>query len=268
MRLIALVGRSAAQSRHVLLGAMLIFSGFQFLLILHAAEIESAQGFSRLAELIPGFLQRGLGGQALQLATFRGSVAFGYFHPIVLCAVSLIAVYLATEPAHDVEAGFVDLVLARSVPRRRLITRSLLLAAGSITIIAVLMMVGTFVGLRVLAPEMEHPSFALIAVLAIHLVAVAWCCASVGLLIAAAARRWTTAFSAAAAFVIIGYLVDFLAIGWPPVRAIAWLFPFYYFPAIPIVAGHGNPIRDLMVLAGASAVLTALAYWTFDKRDL
>ena len=58
------------------------------------------------------------------------------------------AVYIATEPAHEVESGLVDLVLARAVPRRRLLTRSLLLSFGSVAAIATFMLCGTFLGLQ------------------------------------------------------------------------------------------------------------------------
>src|SRR5688572_13054668 len=83
MRVMTLVLRSAVQSRHILLGGMVVFCIFQILLIAHAAEIERSQAFGRVAELMPGFLQRGLGAQAMQLATFKGSVSFGYFHPVI-----------------------------------------------------------------------------------------------------------------------------------------------------------------------------------------
>jgi ABC-2 type transport system permease protein len=268
VRVTALVGRSAAQARLVLLGATAVFFVFQFFLIAHAAEIERSQAFGRVADLLPAFLQRGLGAQALALATFKGSVAFGYFHPVIVCAVSLVAIYLATEPVHDVESGLVDLVLARSVPRHRLLTRSLILAMCTSVGFTVVMMTGTYVGLRTLAPQFAWPSFALLALLAVHLVAVAWCCAAIGLLAAAFSKRWTTAFTIGAALVIVGYLVDFLAIGWAPARVLAWAFPFNYYPALLIVGGTATPSIDLSILGGATIVFTALAYWRFERRDL
>ena len=76
-------------------------------------------------DLMPEFLQRGLGSKAMLLASFKGTVAFGYFHPVICVVVSVLAMYLATEVAHEVEAGLVDLELARAVPRHRLVTRSL-----------------------------------------------------------------------------------------------------------------------------------------------
>ena len=268
MRLIALVRRSAAQSRQVLAGAMVIFFFFQLLLILHASDIERSQAFGRVADLVPGFLQRGLGAQALLLASFKGSVSFGYFHPVILCAISLIAVYIATEPAHEVEAGLVDLVLARSVPRRTVLTRSMLLAvAGTVAIVAVMMM-GTFAGLRLFAEGISAPGTGLLLLLALHLLAVTWCCASIGLLAAASVSRRATAFSIGAAVVCVGYLIDFLAIGWAPARVIAWAFPFNYYPAILIIGGTAHTARDLGILFTATAIFTALAYWKFERRDL
>ena len=268
MRVIALVQRSAAQSRLILLGAMAIFFVFQVMLIAHAAEIERSQAFGRLADLVPAFLQRGLGAQAMLLATFKGSVAFGYFHPVIICAVSLISVYIATEPAHEVEAGLVDVVLARAVPRHRVLTRSLLLAMGVAVVLTIVMACGTYVGLRSMASGFAWPSPGLLGLLALHLIAVAWCCASIGLLAASFVKRWTTAFTIGAAVVVVGYLVDFLAIGWTPARVLAWAFPFNYYPALLIMGGTAHTPRDLSILFVATAAFTAVAYWQFQRRDL
>ena len=181
MRLMTLMGRSVAHSRHLVLGAMVFFFFFQLLLIAHASEIERSQAFGRVGELMPGFLQRGLGAQAMLLASFKGSVSFGYFHPLVVCAVSLIAVYLATEPTHDVETGRVDLVLARSVPRHRMLTRSLLLSLAVTTAITALMLSGTYTGLLWFASDIAWPSIGMLTLLALHLIGVVWCCASISL---------------------------------------------------------------------------------------
>ena len=130
--MIALLGRSATQARYALIASYVLLCGFQMIIIGQAAEIQRTQGFGRVAELMPAFLQRGLGSRALLLATFKGTVAFGYFHPVVCLLIVIVAMYVATEPAHEIESGLVDIELARSVPRHRLLTRSLLLAELSI----------------------------------------------------------------------------------------------------------------------------------------
>jgi ABC-type transport system involved in multi-copper enzyme maturation permease subunit len=267
--MIPLLLRSASQARYLLLGSFALLIGFQIVIVGQAAEIERTQSFSRMAELLPGFLQRGLGSKAMLLATFKGTVAFGYFHPVVCLLVAGVAMYLATEPAHEVESGLVDLELARSVPRHRLITRSLLLAAASTAVALLLMFVGTSAGGRMFdADGMGLPSIAIRVRLLLHLAGVALCFAGFALLLATMSRRWTTAFTTATLAAVVLYLVDFLAIGWRPIRAVAWLSPFHYYPALSIIAGDAPVWRNAAILFGTAGVFIAAAYWRFERRDL
>ena len=266
--LTALVLRSAVQARYVVGGAITVFFVFQFLVIGQAVEIERANAFGRLQEFIPEFLQRGFGAQAMLLATFRGTVSAGYFHPAVVCILSLVAIYLATEPAYDSESGRVDLMLARSLPRRRLITRSLLAMLLAVAAIVLCMLGGTATGIALIAAGDASIEFRLVLTLAVHLVMVAWCCGAIGLFFGSISRRWTTAFTSGAAIVVIGYLIDFLAIGWPAIRPVSWLFPFNYYPALSILAGSSTMARNLAILGSATVVFTVLAYWRFERRDL
>src|SRR5229473_7740130 len=81
-------------------------------------------------------------------------------------------------------------------------------------------------------------------------------------------RRWTTAFTIAALTAVVDYLLDFLAIGWRPMRAIVWVSPFRYYPALSIVAGDAPAWRNLAVLSSVAAAFVAAAYWQFQRRDL
>src|SRR4030095_3929602 len=123
-----LARRSLTQGRFVMLGVLIVVTSIQILIVGQAAAIEHTRGFSRMAEFVPAFLQRGLGSRALLLASFQGTVAFGYFHPVVAVLVAVLGIYFATEPAHEVESHLVDLTLARSVPRHLVITRAMMLA--------------------------------------------------------------------------------------------------------------------------------------------
>jgi ABC-type transport system involved in multi-copper enzyme maturation permease subunit len=267
--MIALLQRSAAQARYPLIGSFALLFGFQLVIVGQAAEIQRTQSFGRMAELLPAFLQRGLGSRALLLATFKGTVAFGYFHPVVCVLVSVIAIYVMTEPAHEIEAGLVDLELARSVPRHRLLTRSVILAAASIAAAALLMALGTSAGGRLFAAgSFDLPSAGTRARLLVHLAGVAACFSGLGLFIAVWSRRWMTAFTTAVLITVVAYLVDFLAIGWRPMRAVVWISPFHYYPALSIIAGDAPEGRNLAVLYSAAVVFIALAYWRFSRRDL
>ena len=67
---------------------------------------------------------------------------------------------------------------------------------------------------------------------------------------------------------VVSYIVDFLALGWTPIRTISWLSPFSYYPALSILAGDAPMTRNITVLVVSSAILTAAAYWQFQRRDL
>jgi ABC-type transport system involved in multi-copper enzyme maturation permease subunit len=264
-----LAWRSIVQARHVLLGSVCLLSGFQVVVVGQASAIEEAHSFSRVAELVPAFLQRGLGSRSLLLASFKGTVALGYFHPVVAVLTAVVAVYFATEPAHEVDTGLVDLTLARAVPRHALITRALMLVLVTAFIAVTLMAAGTWLGLRLFAsPSFPAPSFATRVLLLGHLAAVAVCFGAVGLFIASGARRWSTAFTTAVLIVIVLYCVDFLAIGWPLMRSLSWVSPFHYYPALDIIAGDPVSVTNPAILVGTTAVFAAGAYWRFIRRDL
>jgi ABC-type transport system involved in multi-copper enzyme maturation permease subunit len=267
--MIALLVRSASQARYLLLASFALLFGFQLIIVGQAAQIERTQSFSRMADLLPGFLQRGLGSKAMLLATFRGTVAFGYFHPVVCLLVALMAMYILTEPAHEVESGLVDLELARSVPRHRLLTRSLLLATGSVACALLVMFAGTSLGGRLFdTAGMDLPSRSVRVQLLLHLGGVAACFGGYALLLATLSRRWTTSFTTAALTAVVLYLVDFLAIGWPPMRAVSWISPMHYYPALSVVAGDAPQWLNLSVLFGTGAAFVGAAYWQFNRRDL
>jgi ABC-2 type transport system permease protein len=269
MRVLTLVRRSATQSWPLLIASAFLLAGFQFVMVAGAASIEESQMFGRMAEFLPSFLQRGLGQQALLLATFQGLIAFGYFHPVIVVLIGLVSAYFATEPGYDVESGRVDLLLSRAVPRRRLITRSLLLSVLVVVFMVCVMAIGTSIGVFVYADAAaQPPSPALIRTLMAHLVAVGCCIGALGLAIGAGAARWSTAFAAVVVTTVLMYWIDFAAIAWAPVRRIAWISPFDYYPAIPILGGTAPVWRNLLVLWSVTVLLWVVAYWRFQRRDL
>ena len=265
----ALLWRSLARSRFVLLGGGLLICALQIVIVGQAAEVQRTNAFASVANLMPAFLQRGLGNKAMLLATFKGTVAFGYFHPVICLLVTAIAMFITTEPAHEVESGLVDLELARAVPRHRLLTRSLALALGAVLVILLVMASGTLIGIRMFdAGAMDLPPARMRFELLANLFALATCFSALGLLVAAMSRRWATAFTAVALASVVGYVVDFLALGWTPAKTIAWLSPFHYYPALSIIAGDAETGRNVSILFALSAAMAAAAYRQFPRRDL
>jgi ABC-type transport system involved in multi-copper enzyme maturation permease subunit len=266
---VALVRRSAAQMRYVVLASLVLTFLLQLVLVGQAASIQASQSFASVANLIPAFIGRGLGNDALLLASFKGTVILGYFHPLPSVLIPAVAMYAATAPAHEVESGLVDLILARSLPRSLLLTRSLAVAVSYAAAAAGAMAVGTAAGVFAFdAARYDVPAAGLIARLLFHVFAVGCCFAGIGLLAGACASRWTTAFVTGVVIAVATYLVDFLSLAWPVLRWAAYLSPYRYYHAFAIASGTAREGRDYVVLFGAAALFTAAAYWRFERRDL
>ena len=250
----ALLRRSVAQARYVLGGSLVVLCGFQLIIVGQAAEIQRTQSFGGLADLMPIFLKQGLGNRVMLLASFRGIVAFGYFHPVICALLAMVAIYIATEPAHEIESGLVDLELARSLPRHRLLTRSLLLVVLAVAAGLSLMFAGTSIGARLFDAPIAAAAIRRGAAVAAGDISARspLCFGSIGLWLASVSRRWTTAFTTGALLMLVTYLLDFLAIGWAPMRHVAWISPFHYYPALAIVAGEDAGLRNLLVLLSSA----------------
>lgn len=269
MTLAALLRRSVVQTWYLLVAASLVLGGFQLLTVAAATALTETSSFALIAQYVPSFLQRGIGSDALLIASFKGTVAFGYFHPVIVIMLTVLASYYAAEPAFDVESGLVDVVLARPVPRHRLLTRSVVLALGAPVTVVSAMALGTWTGLSWFAPAgAERPTAAALLRLMVTLVAVAWCLGALALAVASRSRRWSAAFGAAVLGSVLLYLVDFLAIGWPMWRRVSWLSPFHYYPALTLLSGAEPVLPNVAVLLGAATVCISLAYWEFSRRDL
>lgn len=268
LTLTALVGRSLARVRGALLGVAGLLSALQVAIVLQAASYDQPT-FETLGRLTPEFIQRWLGDNIVAFASFGGLVAFGYFHPVVLLLVAMVAAFVASEPAADVEGGQVDLLLSRPIARHWLVTRSAVLSLVSPLMLAALMIASTSVAVAAFSPPSARgPSAVTLVTLAAHLVGVAWCFGALSLALAGVARRRAAAFVPAAIAAVALFFVNLLAASWKPARVVDVFSPFHYYRGTEIVAGLSNPAGDLFLLGSAAVILTALSYWRFHTRDL
>jgi ABC-type transport system involved in multi-copper enzyme maturation permease subunit len=264
-----LVLRSLSRGRAVFLAVGLVVTAFQALLVVIASTLQAGRSFSLLSAMMPMGVQQAFGPSVLMLASFSGITMFGYFHPVVVLAVTLLGAYAATEPAGEVEWGLFDLELARPLKRREIVTRSLVVSFGVTVVVGCAMVGGTFAGLAAVAPPgAAWPRLARVAALAAHLVALAWVFAAAGLLASALARRRGAAFGGVAVIVVALYLLNFVADAWDKAGWLRPYVPFHYYPAFEIASGAANTARDFGILTAVAAVLTAAAYWRFERRDL
>jgi ABC-2 type transport system permease protein len=265
---ILLLALSLKRARLMLMATGLLLSAFQVLLVLIAGSIQRAGEFENLASLLPPFVRALLGPSLVSVMSFSGIVCLGYFDLAIVIALLALAIALATVPASEVETGFADLILARSLRRHWLITRTIALLLLAILMMLGLMMAGTWAGLWMLAPEnVARPSPRLVGSLALNLALLMLCWGGVAMAFAAACRR-TVASAVTGLLALAALLLDLTGRLWPPADRVAWLSPFRYFIPFDLVMGHELPIENMLVLWAIAMTGFALAYFLFSQRDI
>jgi ABC-type transport system involved in multi-copper enzyme maturation permease subunit len=263
----ALAGRSLRRHAGLITGLAIVLAAFQVLLVVIARNLQRAGLFSQLSALVPPVFLEAFGGSVI--TSFSGLSAFGFFHPVVVLTLCCGAIYLASELAGDVDEGLVDLIAARPVPRRLIVTRSALVSGGVSALTVALMLLANRAALAWLAPSgSQGPRASAMLWVAANLVAVAWCFGAAGLALAAYVRRRATAVGVAALNAVVLYLLHFAAASWAPARPFALVSPFHYYEGMRTLIGMHNPRPDIVVLLAASLALSVCAYVLYGRRDL
>jgi ABC-type transport system involved in multi-copper enzyme maturation permease subunit len=266
--LAALIGRSLGRARGLLLGLAVLLCGFQLLIVMIAREIQQSQAFPSITAFMPAPLQQLAGG--LFFGSFSGLASFGFVHPIVVLVLVEAAIFLAAEPAWDVEAGMVDVTMARPVPRWVPLARSLFFAFGATAAVLLLMVTATRLALYTFTPvEVPVPRLRTSVLLAVNLMAVSWWFGSFSLLVASVARRRSSALGAAGLTAVFLYLLNLVAEIWSKARSFRFITPFHYYNAPAFIRGTNQewPV-DIALLFGTAGVLCIAAWHVYTRRDL
>ncbi|HSL21404.1 MAG TPA: hypothetical protein VK886_07710 [Vicinamibacterales bacterium] len=264
--MLALLGRSFARARGLLVALAAVLVMFQVLVVVAATYVRAQKGFSQFLALLPPMAQQVMGGI---FSSFGSMVAFGYFHPVVIMVFVGLAIIVASEPAADVESGVVDLVLARPVRRACVVARSALMLTITTCGIAAMMVTASWLALRWAAPPGAGLPARVLVKLAVNLVAVAWTLGALSLLAASVSRRRGAAAGSVGIVALALYLLTLLADVWPRARPYGPISPFHYFQPLGIVSGLGTRWgTDVLTLAAAGVAFCALAVLAYSRRDL
>ena len=264
--MIALAARSFGQAIYPLVALTAMLAASQLAIIAAAAELSTQGNFERLAALIPAFALQAFG---TAFTTFDGMVTLAYFEPLLVMLVVQFAIYLAAEPAAEVERSIVDIVLARPLPRHWIITRSLLVMLCSTLVLTGGLTAATWAGLWWLAPVgAPWPGQGVIVRMALYMTAIAVCFGAATLAASGWARRRGTAQGTIAVAAIGAYLLELLGMLWAPLRDVALVSPFHYFRGAAILAGTSDAWRDFGVFGSMTLAGLVLAYWRYQRRDL
>jgi ABC-2 type transport system permease protein len=247
----------------------LLLAALQLVLIFVAGALHTTGAFDQLSTLLPPFARELLGPSFAVVLSFAGIVCMGYFEVAVMGALIALAVTLATVPASEVETGFMDLILARPLARHWIITRTILLTTLVSAALLLLMVGGTWAGLRMFAPAgVQWPSARLINSLAINLGMLTLCWAGLAMAIGAASRRRSVAGGSAGLLALTTFLLDYVARLWQPAEKIAWISPFRYYNPFDLITGSPLPLKNLVVLGLIALAGFAAAYVLFARRDI
>jgi len=162
------------------------------------------------------------------------------------------------------EGGVLDLLLANPISRRRFVLGRFLALAGSIVAVAAVPWVLVLVFASALDMQV---SAANISAASLGLLLLALCFGMVAFTTGAATGRRgvvlaVTGGLAVGTYVLKGLSAEVTGLGW-----LRWFSPFHYFSGSNPLR-HGFDVPYLLVLAGLSAVLLAVAVVTFDRRDV
>ena len=185
--MIALVVRSLGRVRILSASLAIVLAALQLSIIAGAASFVDSGNFERLAQVAPAFVAQTMGPA---LTSFRGMVLFAYFDPLIVMLLVQFAIYLATEPAGEVESNLVDLVLARPLPRHAIVSRTVVVMVIGTVLMVGAMQATTWVGLWWMAPrDVQWPDGRTVVSLSAHMTLIACCFGCVALAASGWARR-------------------------------------------------------------------------------
>ena len=266
---IVLLLNSLRRVRFLVLTMGFLLAGFQVFLTLVAGSIENSGGFADIADLIPDFMRQLMGPAFVSLMSFSGILCVGYFHVAVMGALIGLTIAIATEPAGEIDKGFMDLILARPVARPWVIARSAVLLVVCSAFVLLMMTLGTWTGVRYLAPATAvGPSFELIRSLAFNLFLLMYCWGGVTLALSAISKRRGVAGAFAGLAALSMFLLDYIARAWAPAEKVASLSPFRYYSPLDLVTGGAIPGKHILVLFGAGTAGMLIAFLFFSRRDI
>lgn len=195
------------------------------------------------------------------LGWMRSEIA-AIYGPLVIAVVAITGA--AGSVAGEEEDRILGFVLANPIGRTPLLLSKAAAVLVGVLIIACGTLLGMVAGVAVAGGGI---GLADIAALALHLAFFGFVVGALALALAAATGRRAIAAGGAAAFAVLGFLINGFA---PLVDGLSWLkylSPFYYYSGHDPL-GSGVDVADLAILGAVAVALTAIATLGFRRRDL
>ncbi len=207
--------------------------------------------------------------RVLGLDPLAAWVSLGQLHPVFLVASCLFAVGLGVRAvAGELEAGTLELTLARPLRRRDHLAAYLLALAPGCVLLATAFAVGALTADAVFDPEGPSLRAAHLLLAAVGATLLLGAVAALSVLVSTLHSERGRALAWALGVLLLMYAGAFLLPLWSPAAPAARLSLFWYFTPGPTIQDGVVPWRDWAALAGFTAVARAVAGRQFGRRDL
>jgi ABC-2 type transport system permease protein len=258
-----LFGKTLRDQRRALVGWGIGIAGVAAMYsAFYPSVVKSAGALSKYLENLPDALKQLMGGNYTTPAGYLRTETFSTMGPILFLVFAIGAG--ARAVAGEEEVGTLDLLLSTPIRRRHVLTDkfvAMVLTTGALALVlwATLVVVGPSFDLHVALIDV----FA--ACLMLFLVATVF--GSIALSIGCATGHRGVAIGMTGGLATAAFIVNVLAPSVSALQPLRPLSPFrWYFEPDPLV--QGIDATNVLVLVAISMVALALAYLTFERRDL
>jgi ABC-2 type transport system permease protein len=193
----------------------------------------------------------------------------GQTHPILLVACFLFIVGLGVRAvAGELEAGSLDLTLARPISRRSYLASHLAVLVPGTALLALAYAAGTLVADRVFDPPGPALESGRMLLAAVQVWLLFLAVGALTLLVSALMSERGRALGVAVGVVLVMYVGNFLFALWEPLRFLTRITLFRYFTPGPTIQAGDVAWGDSAVLAVFTAVALVAGFVAFERRDL
>jgi ABC-2 type transport system permease protein len=227
---------------------------------LFASEVSNAPGLFRALS--------GSNGGA-PITTYPGLLGFGLVHPFwIALQLTAVASLAAAVMAADIEAGTIELVMARPLTRGRLLAERVAALAFTVVLLNATAVATLAIGIA-LSPQLHRAiPLSRLPVAGLAGLALAVSIAGPAIAVSAGGRRRSHVLGAAVAFGAIGFALNFIALAWHTAAPLRYVTPFHYYTPGNALARSHTPWSSLALLFAIGMAGVALAAWTVQRRDL
>jgi beta-exotoxin I transport system permease protein len=235
-----------------------------FITAFYPTVVANAADFEKMLEVYPKEIMAAFGitGSLGDPGIFLDSYVFQFLWPLVA---AIVGILLATRPAADADRGFLELPLSTRLPRASYLVAVIGSQVVAIVVLAVAMIAAVIVVDGFIAPSFDWGRLALAGVDAATL---GFAIAGVTSLLAVALLDRGRAAGAAAAILIVMYLLNVVAQLSTGLDWLARLSAFHYFDVRELIDSGTYPVGDSVLFLVAAVAGWSLAVVAFRRRDL